>query len=448
LTRRSLQPSAIVASSEWRNWTGDQSCRPAAFERPLTTDDVSGAIRRAAEHNWTVRVAGSGHSFTDAVATDGLLLLLDRMGRVLDIDPVAGLVRVQAGITLNALNQALAASGVALPNLGDVDVQTVAGATATGTHGTGHRLANLSGGVHALQLVLADGSVIEINGDENPDALRAARVSIGSLGVVTEVVLKIVEGFTLHGKDERRPLEEVLGRLDEIVDSNDHFEFLSFPHSPLVHARTNNRVDEVPRPRSRAGAWANDVLLTNHLFGAACWIGRRFPSWIPAINRTVSRLGGKSSRVDRSDRVFTTPRHVRFTEMEYALPRAHASEAVRAVHQVVKDGGFAVPFPMEVRFVAPDDAYLSPAYGRETCHIAVHMFQGMSWEPFFRAVEEIMDGLDGRPHWGKRHFQTAETLRPRYPEWDRFAAVRAGLDPNGRFTNDYVRRVLGPSSPG
>jgi L-gulono-1,4-lactone dehydrogenase len=438
------RPRVTEPSFIWRNWTGDLICSPAAFERPVTTEDVAAAVGRAAERDWTVRVAGSGHSFTDAVPTDGLILSLERMDRVLDLDRGAGLVRVQAGVTLNALNRALAAGGVALPNMGDVDVQSVAGATATGTHGTGARLANLSAGIHSLELVLADGSVTEINEDVDPDAWRAARIGIGSLGVVTEVVLKVGEAFTLRGTDERRPLDDVLDRIDEIVDSNDHFEFLSFPHSGLVHARTNNRVDEPPRPRSRAGAWANDVLMTNHLFGVACRLGRRWPSWIPAINRTVTRLGGKSSRVDRSDRILTTPRSVRFTEMEYALPRARGAEAVRAVHGVVKERGFAVPFPMEVRFVALDDAFLSPANGRDTCYVAVHMFEGMPWEPYFRAVEEIMDGFEGRPHWGKRHFQTADTLRPRYPDWHRFAAVRARLDPGGRFTNDYVRRVLGP----
>jgi L-gulono-1,4-lactone dehydrogenase len=332
--------------------------------------------------------------------------------------------------------------------MGDVDVQSVAGATATGTHGTGSRLANLSAGIHALRLVLADGSVTEIDEDDDPDSLRAARVGIGCLGVVTEIVLKVGKAFVLEGIDERRPLDEVLERIDEIVDSNDHFEFLSFPHSRLVHARTNNRVDLPPRPRSRAGAWVNDMLLTNHLFGVACRLGRRVPSWIPTVNRIVTRLGGKSSRVDRSDRIFTTPRRVRFTEMEYAIPRESGADAVRAVHRMVEERGFAVPFPMEVRFVASDDAFLSPAHGRDTCYVAVHMFERMQWEPYFRAVEEIMNAFGGRPHWGKRHFQTAETMRPRYPEWDRFAAVRARLDPAGRFTNDYVRRVLGPSSPG
>ncbi len=158
----------------------------------------------------------------------------------------------------------------------------------------------------------------------------------------------------------------------------------------------------------------------------------------------MTRLAGSSTRVDRSDRIFASPRLVRFTEMEYALPRAATPEAVRRVMALVPERGFDVPFPIEVRTVAADDALLSTAAARDSGFVAVHMFEGMAWEPYFRAVEAIMEELGGRPHWGKRHFQTAATLRPRYPEWDRFQAVRARLDPDGRFANDFTDRVLGP----
>ena len=187
------------------------------------------------------------------------------------------------------------------------------------------------------------------------------------------------------------------------------------------------------------------MLLRNGAFGLACRVGRARPALIPRINRIVSRVAGSSRRVDRSFEIFASPRLVRFTEMEYALPRARAREAIEAVRRLIDEHGFAVPFPFEVRFVAGDDAFLSPACGRDTCYIAVHMYRAMEWERYFRAVEEVMDGFGGRPHWGKRHFQTAATLAPRYPEWDRFAAVRARLDPGGRFTNRYVERVLGPA---
>ena len=428
-------------AAEWRNWAGDQACMPAAFERPGSAGEVAEAVARSDQ----VRVAGAGHSFTEAVLTDGTLLSLDRMNRVIDVDRATGLARVEAGITLGALSDELWRHGLAFENLGDIDVQSIAGATATGTHGTGSKLRNLSAALHSIELVLADGSIVEVNEESDAEAWRAARVSVGALGVVTAVTLQTVPAFTLEGLDRGRPLDEVLEHIDELADGSDHFEFFTFPYSPLALTRTNRRVPGPPQPRRPRRAWLEDDVIKNGFFGLMCRTGRARPPLIPRINRLVSRLGGMESRlVDRSYRIFATPRSVRFTEMEYAIPREHVVEAIRTVRALVEDGGLAVGFPFEVRFVAPDDAFLSPAGGRETAYIASHMFEGMEFEPFMRGVERIMDGFGGRPHWGKRHFQTAETLRPRYPEWDRFAAVRERLDPEGRFANDYVRRVLGP----
>ncbi len=422
--------------TEWRNWAGDQACRPEAISAPASLDALRATVDGAAK----VRVAGAGHSFTDAVLTEGTLLTLRELDRVLDIDRATGLVRVEAGITLNALSEALAANGLALPNLGDIDVQSVAGATATGTHGTGATLPNLSAALRSVELVLADGTVHEC---AHGDDLLAARVSIGALGVVSAVTLQAVPAFTLHGVDAPAPLEETLDRLDDLAAANDHFELFTFPHSPLAITRTNNRTDGPPQPRGRLRAWTTDILVNNHALEAVSRVGRARPAWIPTLNRIASRLAGSTTRIDRSDRVFASPRRVRFTEMEYAIPRAHLAAAVRAVRAAIDAHGFAVPFPLEVRLVAPDDALLSPAGGRDTGYVAVHMYHGMEWEPYFRAVEAIMDGFDGRPHWGKRHFQTAATLRPRYPGWERFAAVRDRLDPDRVFTNAYVERVLG-----
>ncbi len=431
-------------SASWRNWAGDQVCVPTGVETPGSIADICDAIRRAAAGGHRVRVAGSGHSFSDIALTDGMQLRLDRFKRVLDIDHSAGLVRVQAGITIRELNGLLARHGLAMENLGDVDAQTISGAISTATHGTGARLRNISAQVAELTLVLADGSTLHCSEQLDADIFRAARVSLGALGVIAEVTLRCIPAFTLGGVDQPRPLEETLARFEELALGNDHFELFVFPHAEVALTRTNNRVDTPPRPRGRISAYADDILLTNHAFALACLIGRRFPIAIPQINRIVTRLAGSGARVDRSDRIFASPRLVRFTEMEYALPRAATPEAVRRVMALVPARGFHVPFPIEVRTVAADDALLSTAFGRDSGFVAVHMFEGMAWEPYFRAVEAIMRELGGRPHWGKRHFQTAATLRPRYPEWDRFQAVRGRLDPHGRFANDFTDRVLGP----
>ncbi|MGH2832390.1 MAG: D-arabinono-1,4-lactone oxidase [Solirubrobacteraceae bacterium] len=436
-----------AGESHWCNWAGDECCQPAVVEHPESVEQIVAALERAAAAGHTVSVAGSGHSFSDIALTDGCLLILDHMRRVLDVDRDAGLVRVQAGITIRELSECLAEHGLAMENLGDIDVQSIAGAISTATHGTGADLANISAQVAALSIVLADGSVLECSPGHDQETFRAARVALGSLGVIAEVTLRCVPAFRLAGRDAPAPLQQTLERFDELVQDNDHFEFFVFPHCSLALTRTNNRTDQPARPRSRLAAYANDVLLTNHAFGCFCALGRRAPSQIPRINRLVSRLAGSSHRVDRSDRIFASPRLVRFTEMEYALPREHTTRAVRAILELVPREGFAVPFPVEVRTVAADDALISTAAGRESGFVAVHMYRGMQWEPYFRAVEQIMDGLDGRPHWGKRHFQTAATLRGRYPDWDRFQAVRARLDPGGRFANTHLERVLGAIQP-
>jgi L-gulono-1,4-lactone dehydrogenase len=428
----------------WRNWAGDETCVPAARERPATLDQLCAAIARAAASGRRVRVAGSGHSFSDIACTDGIMLSLDRMASLLDVDPGSGLARVQAGITLRELGGALREHGLALENVGDIDAQTIAGAISTATHGTGAGLRNLAAQVSELKLVLADGSTLLCSAEGDAEQWRAARVGLGALGVVAEVTLRCVPAFTLHGVDAPAPLAEVLERFEELALGNDHFEFFIFPHAEVALTRTNNRTERPPRPRSRRSAYLNDVLLTNRAFELFCRAGRRFPGQIPRFNRLVTALAGRRERVDRSAAIFASPRLVRFTEMEYALPRAATPAAVRGVLELITRRGFAVPFPIEVRTVSPDDAFLSTACGRESGFVAVHMYRGMEWEPYFRAVESLMDALDGRPHWGKRHFQTAATLRPRYPEWDRFQAVRARLDPHGRFANDWTDRVLGP----
>jgi L-gulonolactone oxidase len=476
--------ASLAGPTGWRNWAGDQRCRPAAIERPASIAEIAAALERAAARGERVRVVGSGHSFSDIALTDGRLLTLERMARVLDVDRDTGLVRVQAGITIRELGARLAEHGLALENLGDIDVQSIAGAISTATHGTGARLGNIPSQVAALTLVLADGSTLECSaGDGTPvaegtrvaegtlagappaqaaapgaecdgDLFRAARVGLGALGVIAEVTLRCVPAFRLDGVDRPAPLQETLERFDELSRANDHFEFYVFPHAATALTRTNNRTAEPARPRGRAATYANDILLTNHAFELCCRLGRRLPAQIPRINRLVTRLAGATHRVDRSDRIFASPRLVRFTEMEYALPRERTVEAVRRVLELVERGGpgggprFAVPFPIEVRTAAADDALISTATGRESGFVAVHMYRGMAFEPYFRAVEAVMDELGGRPHWGKRHFQTAATLRGRYPDWDRFQAVRRRLDPDGRFANAYVERVLGPTSAG
>ncbi|MEV0767885.1 D-arabinono-1,4-lactone oxidase [Nocardia salmonicida] len=430
-----------MTKNTWVNWAGQQRCTPAVVAAPRDVEELAAIVTDAAAASRTVRVAGSGHSFTDAVLTDGTLVDLSGLNKVLDVDVDAGQVRVEAGISLHAASPLLHAHGLAFPNLGDIDTQSLAGATATATHGTGARLRNISAALHSVEVLRADGTRVELNEQTDPDGWKAARVSVGALGVVTAATLQLEPSFVLECVERPVPLNEVLADIDEFADGSDHFEFFAFPHSDTAMTKAIDRTEAPEQPRGTVSEWLNDILIANHVYDGLCRLGRRIPAAIPMIHRAATLAGSNNRQVDRSYRVFSTPRLVKFNEMEYAIPRAHAAEAIREILALGRR--FGTPMPIEVRWVAPDDAFLSPAGGRETCYIAVHQYQGMVWEPYFRACEAVFDAYDGRPHWGKRHFQTAETLRPRYPEWDRFTAVRRRFDPTGVFANDYVHRVLG-----
>ncbi len=423
----------------WTNWARQQRCAPARIERPESEEELARIVAAAPR----VKVAGSGHSFTDIACTDGVMVDLAGMDRVLEVDGHE--VTVEAGITLRRLGEELQARGLAMENQGDVDPQTLAGAISTATHGTGGRFGNISSRVSAVRLVDGSGELREISeGDE----LRAAQVSLGALGAITAVTLRCVPAFTVHRVDAPRPLDDVLAGLDRQVDAHDHFEAFVMPYTRRALTLTSQRTDRPPEPPGRAKAFLRDVLLENAALGLACRLGRRVPALIPSLNRGIASVLGGAEHLDASNRVFANVRLVRFTEMEYGIPREHAAEALERVLTLIERRRLPVGFPIELRVVAPDDALLSTAHGRPTAYIAVHQYLGMEYETYFRGVEAIMDEYGGRPHWGKRHYQTAATLAPRYPEWERFATVRARLDPEGRFENDYTRRVLGPVPAG
>ncbi len=427
----------------WRNWGRTQACEPAAVERPRSDFEVVEAVHRAEAAGQRVKVVGAGHSFTDIACTDGRMLSLEALDRVVSVDESAATVTVEAGITIHRLDEELATRGLALANLGDIDRQSIAGAVSTATHGTGARFGGLATFVRALELVTADGEVLRCSPSEEPEVFHCARVGLGALGVVTKVTLQCVPAFTLRHVEQRRPLDEVLEELDTLVDTNDHFEFYWMPHTDACSTIANNRTDEEPIVKSAYKRWRAEVFYPNYFFGVVVGVGRARPSLIPRLNQLVAGGLGTTRLVDRSDRIFISTRLVRFAEMEYAVPRDRAIEAVRGVRELVTRSDFRVGFPIEVRFTAADDIPLSTAAGRDSCYVAVHMARGVDYEPYFRGVEAVMNDLEGRPHWGKLHFQDAATLASRYPQWDRFQSVRATLDPKGRFANAYLERVLG-----
>lgn len=426
----------------WSNWAGNQRCAPVAIERPRTEADLVAIVQRAAAAGRRVKVVGAGHSFTDIACTDGYLVDLADYGRLVHFDAETLQVTVQAGMRLSALNRALAQRGAALENLGDIAYQSVAGATSTATHGTGRRFGNLATRITSLRLVAGDGSVVVCSADENADLLSVARVGIGALGVLSEVTIECVPAFNLHAVEEPMRVDGVLEAWTDLLATNDHFEFFWVPNTGWALTKRNRRTDEPAAPRSRWERFRNEILYDNVAFGAANRVARRRPSLTRRLGKALPSAG-RVEYTEPSHQVFASARHVHFYEMEYAIPVDAVPEALNRVRAFVKAEAIPLLFPVEVRAVAGDDIALSTANGRETGYIAVHVYRGTPFRRYFEGVEAIMDDFDGRPHWGKLHFQRAETLAGRYPAWSDFQAVRDRLDPGRVFANAHLDRVLG-----
>ncbi|GGZ60362.1 FAD-linked oxidoreductase [Streptomyces subrutilus] len=431
------------AATAWRNWAGNVTAAPVRVVAPASVEELREAVRRAASEGLRVKAVGTGHSFTAAAATDGVLVRPQALAGITAVDRAAGTVTVAAGTVLKDLNRALAAQGLSLTNMGDIMEQTVSGATSTGTHGTGRDSASIAAQIRALELVTADGRLLTCSDKENPEVFAAARVGIGALGIVTSLTLAVEPLFFLTAREEPMGFDRVTAEFDQHVAENEHFEFYWFPHTGNCNTKRNNRSQGPAAPPGPVSAWVEDELLSNGLFQAVNSLGRAVPATIPAIARVASRALSARTYTDIPYKVFTSPRRVRFVEMEYALPRENAVAALRELRALVDRSDLRISFPVEVRTAPADDITLSTASGRDTAYVAVHMYRGTPYRAYFTAAERIFTAHGGRPHWGKVHTRDAEYLARAYPRFGEFTALRDRLDPDRVFGNDYLRRVLG-----
>ena len=429
-------------TTRWKNWAGNETARPLTLTSPRTESDVVDLVTNAHLNGQTVKVVGSGHSFTPAAVSDGHMISIDALSGLVSVDRNSKTVVVRAGTTLNKLNRLLHAEGLAMANLGDIAYQTVAGAISTSTHGTGVAVPGLAAQVVGMRLVDGTGKVIIANSEQNPEILDVARVSVGALGVITECTIKVVDAFRLHAHEQPMRLDDVLDNIEELKNGNDHFEFFWIPHTKWALTKRNNRTNESLDPLPRVRGWVEKTFMENYAFGALCRIGRAKPSLIPRL-ATALPSSGSRTYVEDSYKIFASPRLVRFYEMEHALPSEHLPSALREIRAMVERKGYLLNFPVEVRFTAADDVPLSTSFGRESAYIAVHEYKGMEYEPFFRDVEDILRAYDARPHWGKVHHRDARELAGLYPRFSDFLRVRDVLDPERTFANRYTERVFG-----
>ncbi|MDT0156604.1 D-arabinono-1,4-lactone oxidase [Microbacterium sp. ARD32] len=429
----------------WQNWGRSASVRPVRVERPRSPEGVQRAVKAATAQGLTVKAIGAGHSFTGIAVAPGVLLELDDLQGLVSADAATGRVTLLAGTRLHRIPELLRPYGLAMENLGDIDRQSISGAISTGTHGTGVRFGGIATQVRGLTLITAEGEFLRIDETHEPGLLAGAVVGLGALGVIVEVTLQCVPAFVLHAIDAPAPLDATLETVHEQAAAADHLEFYWHPHTDVALMKTQTRLPESAKRHPIPGArrWLDETVLSNGVFGAFCALSRFAPAIIPSFNRLAVQLTGDAEYSDRSHRVLIHHRDVRFREMEYAIPAADLVPAFDELRRLITDRGWRIEFPVEVRFAASDDLWLSTASGRDSAYIAVHRYWRVDPREYFGAVEQIMLRHGGRPHWGKLHSLTADQLRERYPRFDDFVALRDRLDPERVFGNRYLERVLG-----
>ena len=399
---------------EWSNWSGSVSCRPRQLLSTESEDEVATIVRHAATTGQIVRVTGTGHSFTPLCASDDVLLSLDRLTGIESVDDAGRRAWIRAGTKIHDLGRPLAERGLALENQGDVDVQAIAGAVSTGTHGTGPTLGSISTQVVGLRIVTADGELLDCSTETDVEVFRAAQVALGSLGVITAVQLRLLPLYRLHEQVRREPLDECLANLDERIRASRHFEFFWYSSDDVALTKTLNPTDLPPTPPT-----ASDKAVESEGLSSA-----------------------ERERIDDSWRIFPTVRENRFNEMEYSVPAERGVECFLEIRELMRRNHALVSWPVEYRTVAADEIFISPAQGRATVAISIHQAAELPYAAFFDDAERIFRRHYGRPHWAKMHSLTVRELKPLYPEWELFQSVRTRLDPHDRFLNDHLRRLF------
>lgn len=425
-------PASASGKPGWSNWSGINRCQPSALLNPQDEKEIVEIVRNSSA---TLRCVGAGHSFTALVPTDGTLISLDRVSGVIDAQGTS--VRLKGGTRLAQLERELDARGLALHNQADIDAQSFAGAISTATHGTGRELQALHAKVQALRLVTPSGEAIECSTTSRPELFRAAQVSLGSLGVITEATIEVMPAYRLHRQVWLKPIDDMLAGAQELAQQHRHFEFFYLPFTGYAAAVTHD-IDtgsDVLRPESA------DESMLQHLRQLRDWSGR-FPKLRRWLAQKLIDPGQTEEARDRSWKLLSTSRPTKFNETEFHLPQEHGVACAREVIALLERHNDAY-FPLEFRFVKADDAWLSPFHQRDTCSIAVHAAGGEAYQYFAHEIEPIFRKYEGRPHWGKLHTHRAEDFAALYPKWNDFLEIRKQLDPSGRMLNAHLRQVFG-----
>lgn len=460
----------------WRNWAGNISFTPLGGVRePTSEEEIVALVREAAQRRVPCRVVGHGHSWNESMcAPGGVAVSLRRYKRVLAVD--GDTVTCQGGITLVQLLEHLADEGLTLPNVPVVIGVTVAGALCTAGHGSGKTSPSLSAQLVGCRLVDGRGAVVDVGPGSNEDLLPAVRASLGVLGIMSTITLRCVPAYDLHISEGPMRLSECMARIDELKDRFEFFKAWWVPHTGYVHAFC---IDRKPVPSVAAlagdasvpearGAYEDHVpsaevaaFLNTRQGGVAqehlMHVAAKVPAATPLVNQALRPHLYPTLAAKDASYIVQCNEHrgvsesvgVRFQVSEYAIPAAAITEAMHQITTLLRSRpGLYLSFPVDIRFSAADDIWLSPAYGRDTAWVGIPAKRPFGEETehaeVFAAFEQIMLALDGRPHWAKEHSCDAHVLARRYEHWHDFMRVRERMDPEGVFLNDLARLVGRP----
>lgn len=428
-----------IKNNVFSNWSGSVQFTPKEVKTPASIEELQAIVRECTKNRSTIRVVGSGHSFTDVVKTTGTLISLDNLQGVENIDKEKCQATALAGSKLKWLGAKLFENGMAQINLGDIDVQSIAGALSTGTHGTGVAFGTLSTQMIEITLVTANGDLLVCSENENKEIFKAAQVSLGTLGIIVKIRLQLVPIYKLKIVKAKNTLDNVMKNIDKFKNGSRNFEFYWFPHTNIIQTKDSDITDEAPIKTSFL-KYFNDIILENGVFKVLSELSRMFPSTSKYVAKISAAGVSTGMDINYSANIFATPRLVKFQEMEYNVPVENAVAVLTEMRETASH--FKVHFPVEVRFVKGDDIYISPAYQRDAIYFAVHMYKGMEYKEYFAAMENIFKKYQGRPHWGKLHTRTAKEFAQLYPMWNKFQEIRNKLDPNGLFMNEHTKKIM------
>lgn len=429
-----------VQGKSWRNWSQTCESNPEKILYPSSIEEVVSLIKEASTQKKKIRVAGAGHSFTNLVKTDDWLVSLDLLSGIEQLDEAASTVTVLGGTRLFQLGEALGQEGYSQENLGDINVQSIAGAISTGTHGTGLEFGNIPTQVVALVIVTASGEVLTVSEEQNPQYFKACLVSLGVLGIIVKATLQIIKTPIYEYRSEKIEYPLFKQQLECYINENRHFEFYLFPYSDTVQVKTMNITKR--KPQRLFIHHLKNLILENYLFFVLSEVCRLFPKSSRTISRLSAKAVGTTTIAAKSHEIFATPRLVKFREVEYSIPLQHLKSAIQEIRECIEAKQYKVHFPIECRMVKADDIWFSPSYLRDSAYIAFHMYKGMPYEDYFREMEVIMQKYGGRPHWGKMHSLGKRGLSACYPKLPDFLSIRDELDPQEIFLNDYIKKML------